>query len=179
MARSRDFPRGGVRSTSHRQTGWTAGPGGTVLTAITASGVGFIGDSLLVDVDGFTLVRTRGLFTFLLTAAAAAGDGYVGAFGIGIASLAAVIAGIGSVPTPLAEQNSENWLYWTVISAHAGVVGGVVDVGPAQSQRIEVDSKAMRKFTEEQAMYAVFEVVEEGAATADMWFDSRMLFKLP
>ena len=57
---------------------------------------------------------------------------------------------------------------------------GAAQDGPdiASSLRLEVDSKAMRKFPVEMALYAVVEIVEVGTATINFHFDSRVLFKL-
>jgi len=124
------------------------------------------------------LVRTRGLLdVFLDGVPTADGDGYFGAFAIGIVTDPAIAIGITAVPTPITEQSWDGWLYHTFISVHTmDVTFG--NMGAAH-HRIEVDSKAMRKFPVEMTMFAVLEVVEIGTATLNAFWDSRVLFKLP
>ncbi len=137
-------------------------------------------------VAGLTIVRIRGMFHWALQSAAAQLDGFQGAFGIGIATAAAINAGIASLPTPITEMGDENWLYHRIIGIHAG---GIINQGVAAdedqvnatwaAERFEVDSKAMRKFDDGMGLYAAFEVVELGTAVGNIFFDSRMLVKLP
>ena len=46
-------------------------------------------------------------------------------------------------------------------------------------QRIIIDTKAMRKFRENDSLYAAIETVETGVATLKIHFDSRVLALLP
>ena len=143
----------------------------------------FVGSALVPTVEGLTIARIRGYFEARLTLATAANDGFSGAFGIGIASAAAVALGVNGLPTPLTEQGAENWLYWqafSVFGAQAYSAGGA----PGMEQhgtyfRTEIDTKAMRKFPSDLALYACAEFVEVGIATMDVWHDSRALVFLP
>jgi len=168
------------RMAARRRTSWELGPGDCVETSVIGTGTVFIGMALTPTIDGLTLARLRGRFSMFLTAASAAGDGFCGAFGIGLATAAAVSAGIGSVPTPITEQAWDGWLFWEPIQLFAGdKTAGDVNWLPAVSQFV-VDTKAMRKLVVEDALYAVLEVeVEEGTATAEVRFDSRTLMMLP
>ena len=178
MARQRGFPL--VRGrTSRRQTSWGFGPGGTAVTAFSAGTTAFVGSSLVPVQEGMTIVRLRGRLSVFLTLATAVGDGFQGAFGIGIAPTVAVASGVGAVPSPITEQDSENWMYWTPISIHGPVVSSTELNSPAMAMDVEVDSKAMRKFTDaEISLYAMIELVEIGTATGQLFFDSRVLLKL-
>jgi len=136
--------------------------------------------------DGVTLIRTRGRLQLYLEAATSGRDGFSGAFGIGVATTAAVVAGAASVPTPITEQDWEGWLFWTAIQLHAGdpITGDAVvdaDLVNVQTavQIVDIDSKAMRKLGEDMTIYGALEVTEVGTATLDWSVDSRMLFKLP
>jgi len=82
------------------------------------------------------------------------------------------------MPTPLAEQDWDGWLYWTPLSIHNAVASGT-EVSRGFSQSVIVDSKAMRKLDEGDVIYATSEVVEVGTATADLFFDCRVLLALP
>ena len=177
MARLRrgSFPARGPR----RLNSWDDGTGGVPAQTITGSTVAFVGNAVSVLTDGTTLVRTRGQLDVILAAASAAGDGYQGAFGIGVTTQAAVAVGITAVPTPITEQTWDGWLYWTPISVHVGEATAGDKNWASGAQRTTVDSKAMRKLKEDQSIFAVWEVTEIGTATATIFWDSRALFKLP
>ncbi len=175
--------KGGFRRSRgpRRRTGWEAGTGGTTVTEFSTLTPAFIGNAVVALLDGLTLLRTRGFLKIVQIAGATANDGMVGAFGIGIATTAAITAGIGSVPTPITEQEWEGWLYWqgfsvSTITATEG--DGVNAV--ARVQEFIIDSKAMRKIDENESLYAAFEVgTEVGAVTIAVTHDCRMLFALP
>jgi hypothetical protein len=103
-----------------------------------------------------------------------AGDGYQGAMGIGLASSAAFTAGIGSLPTPITEAAWDGWLWHRFFSVHGGVADGSTNAG---SYQIEVDSKAMRKVSDEMTIFMAGEFTEIGTALMSVFFDSRMLLK--
>ena len=180
MARlQRGFSPGRGRSL-RRKTAWSVGTGGTTVLTLSSSSTAFVGQSLQPNVEGLTVVRLRGYLRAVLTAVAGANDGFSGAFGIGIASTPAVVAGVGSVPTPITEQDAENWLYWRALSLQS-MTATIADGVNAVSCMLdyEIDSKAMRKFPDETSLYAIIEVIENGTSVMDVWHDSRMLFKLP
>ena len=174
-----------------RKTSWNIGPQSGVDGAsiqIAASQATLLNGGAAVLAEGTTLVRTRGEFTAYLKTVAAGGDGFHGAFGIGVATGAAFTAGVASLPTPLTEETWDGWLYHRYFGIFAG---GPVAAATAQQQldavaptsgalRIEVDSKAMRKLQVDMTIFAVIEVVELGAASQmEFSFNSRMLVKLP
>ena len=177
MAHSRGSSRGRVLQPQRRKTSWEPGPGGTAITALSGTGSQFVGSAVVPIIPGLTAVRLRGRLSWFLKLATAVDDGFQGAFGIGLATLAAVTAGIASVPTPITEIDSDNWMYWTPISGHGPVVSSTALDG-ATHQDIEVDTKAMRKFDDVMSIYAAVEIVEQGTATASLYFDSRMLVML-
>jgi len=103
-----------------------------------------------------------------------------GAVGIGIASLAAVTAGIASVPTPITEQSWEGWLWWSAFGVLATTATEADGVNAFSTvAEFELDSKAMRKFGEDMAFFTAIEVVETGTASISVSHDTRMLFALP
>ena len=179
MAQRRDFHR--VRS-QRRLTVWDAGVGGTGKTSVTSLTPQFMGSALVPLVEGLTIIRLRGELLIQLTLATAAKDGMAGAVGIGIATLAAVTAGIGAVPTPITEQGDENWLWWQAFSVTCPQIGSAASEGLAAGGsvfRAVIDSKAMRKFPIGTSLYAAVEVgTETGAAAIDGFLDTRILLKL-
>ena len=167
-----------VRTTSRRKVGWEQGVGGGAPVSETATVTRFLGSAITPTFgDGLTLVRTRGEFFANLGSGSAASNGFHGAVGIGLATLAAVTAGIGSVPTPITEQGWDGWIWWAPIYVFTGRADEVE--GQIGGVRLTIDTKAMRKFNEEDAFYAAIEVTEVGAATMFTALDCRMLFKLP
>jgi len=175
-------------SVRHRSS-WEVGPetsGGGAPQELTSSVANLAGTAIQATEDGQTLIRTRGELLIYLKAATAAGDGFHGAFGIAKATSAAVLVGATAVPTPITEEAWDGWLYHRYFSIFAG---GPIAIATAAQEtlqnaavtaalRIEVDSKAMRKFDVNEAFYACIEVVEKGTAVADWVFNCRMLFKL-
>ena len=182
MARSRG---GFGRRTAKRLTSWDIGVGDASRTVVGSTTPQFLGSALSPIIPGLTLVRTRGSLLISLATVTTARDGLVGAVGIGIASAAAVAAGITSVPTPFTEQSSENWIWWQAFAVTLPQVGTDAATGlgagtQAATVRVEIDSKAMRKFEIDQSLYAAIEVgTEVGVASADVFLNTRMLFKLP
>ena len=145
-----------------------------------------VGAQLMVP--ALTLIRTRGEVMMRVTTADAEGSGFHGAFGIAIANANAfTVGGIASLLTPLADDDWDGWFfhrYFALFSGGplAGAASQDVDeVNPvAAALRFEVDSKAMRKMTDEEVIYAAIDVVEVGTTVAMGWaFNSRGLFKLP
>jgi len=161
-----------------RESSWGVGPGGTVTTSIANSSSVLVGGGIVPLTDGITLVRTRGELSLYLSSATAALAGFQGAFGIGIVEAPAFSAGIASVPTPISEADSENWLYHTFFSCVAIEPTETFSNSGSAAVRFSVDSRAMRKFDLAKRIYAAIEVVEVGTAVLQVDFDSRMLFKL-
>ena len=176
-----------TKSAPHRSS-WEFGPetsGNGAPQGLTASSSQLAGTNVAAAIDGLTLIRTRGEFMIYLTAATALGDGFHGAFGIGKATQAAVVAGVLSVPNPITEEAWDGWLYHRYFSCMApGPIAVATaaqetlqNAGNIASLRLEVDSKAMRKWDINESMFACIEVIEHGTATAEWLFNSRMLVK--
>ena len=183
--------RSSLPRSSKRKTSWDVGPETGVNGAtqvITASSAVLATTAVAFLFDGDTIVRTRGELNIFLSIAAGQGDGFHGAFGIGVASTAAVTAGIASVPTPLTEEDWNGWIYHRYFGLFAGGPLATATAADQQSQvnstcaaaRIEVDSKAMRKMSDAMSVYAAIEVVELGAVSSmEFAFNCRILTKLP
>ena len=174
----REFSRG--RPPARRRTGWDLGPGQNAVTEITSTSVTILGSGIILLIDGATLVRTRGSFQAYLTAVAGAGQGFHGAIGIGIVNEDAFAVGVSTIMDPITDADFDGWLYHRFFDIHSvtgTLADGVNSVGVETS--FEVDSKAMRKVTDGDVLFAAVEMSEDGTAVADVFFDSRMLFKLP
>jgi len=174
MALSRGFPN---RQSRRRRTEWFQGVGDTGVTTFTGSGVSILGSGIITTFGEETLARTRGLLDVQLTSSTSAGDGYFGAVGIGIGTSAAFAVGAGSLPSPITELGWDGWLWHQFISVHEDSADG--QGGGAAHQRVEVDSKAMRKLNTDETFFAMAEVVEIGTAVMTIFFDTRFLATLP
>jgi len=171
---ARDRSRGFPTRSRRRKTEWFEGVGSQSPLQVSSSSNGFLGAGLITSFGEETMVRHRGLFVANLVSATSAGDGFIGAVGIGIVSSSAFTAGISSVPTPVTEMGWDGWLWHSFFEVHKGSVDGV----GSEHQRIELDSKAMRKLEEAMTVYAAFEVTEIGTAAVDLFLDSRVLSML-
>ena len=170
--------RGSNHRSQRRKTAWDLGPGGTAATAVTDGTAAFLGLGGTPIIPGLTLIRTRGTLQIFQTLATGAGDGFHGAVGIGIVTDKAFAGGIGVVPSPLTDSEDELWLWHTFFDVHSPTATLNTGAGPS-SLRMEVDSKAMRKVAIGEVMFAIVDQVESGTAGMTVFFDSRMLFKLP
>ena len=177
MARPRGFQH---RSRSpRRSTTWGFGPDAVLASSGATPSLLFTTGIALVVQPKATIIRLRGDALVALTAAGSAGDGYTGAFGIGIVSAEAFAAGPASCPGALTDSEDDIWFYHQFFSARsvtATIADGVN--GPSVVQRFEVDSKAMRKLTIDQVVFGSFEAFETGVAVVQFNFDSRMLVKM-
>ena len=113
-------------------------------------------------------------------------SGFFGAFGIGVVTDEAFAAGIGAMPTPITDEGSDIWLYHRYINimassplSGAAALDRTAVTGNTAVLRFEVDSRAMRKLTVEDTIFAAIEVTEIGVCTMQWQFLSRSLFKLP
>ena len=145
--------------------------------SLTGTSVSIIGAGQSVLDDGLTLVRTRGQFEAFLVASTAAGDGFSGAIGIGIVSAPAFAIGVTAVPMPIGEIEWDGWLYHRFFAVHAPGTGTASS--SEVRQRVEIDSKAMRKVGREEVIYAAVEVFITGTASLKVRLFSRVLLKLP
>lgn len=173
MARRNVLTRVGIPRARGRVSSWSTGPGGTTATQISATSAVLVGSGSTPTIP-LTVLRLRGELLIHLDTVGSAGDGYRGAFGVGIASLPAFTAGINSLPTPITEDADENWLYHTYFAV-TSPTATLADQTGSTFFRMTIDSKAMRKADVDKVFYAAIEVVETGAAVMTCSFDSRFL----
>ena len=177
MAHSRRFPRQS-RFPTRRLTSWDSGVSALPLTlGVTANQIWTVGQA--VTVEKTTLIRIRGTFMAFLTAVTAGGDGFDGAFGIGVVSSEAFAAGVASIPSALSDSDRNIWLVHQFINLHqlsgtetdgSNAVGSVV--------RGEIDSKSMRKLVFGDVVFGSLELVEQGTAAGEFFANTRFLAKL-
>ena len=166
------------RAVVRRRTGWDEGPGSQSPAAITTTGQSFLGLVAVSLQDGLTVARIRGLLSFVQTVTTAAGDGFVGAVGIGITTNDATAIGATAVPGPITEMDWDGWLWHQFFDTRENVASGAA-VDGISSLQYAIDSKAMRKLDENMAIFAMIERTEVGTASMSVLLDSRMLLFLP
>jgi len=158
-----------------RQTFWIGG------TEVVTTNAAASGATLLTSLNAaalalrpFTVVRTRGLLAARSDQTGAA-EFYSIAFGLIVVSEEAVAAGVGSVPTPDA-QNSSDWYVYERIANQFGFVSGT-GILLSMTERI-IDSRAMRKVSEGQQLISVQEVSATSGGGVTMSSFARTLIKL-
>jgi len=167
--RSRGFQRTGAR----RRSGWENGP--VIDLQVTSSGQ-VISTGIVALSDGITLVRSRGLITLQLLVATAAAAGFSGAFGLAIVTTDAFDAS--AVPDPVTEAGWDGWVWHSYFHLKAPLAGVVNNAGLLERE-IVIDSKAMRKWRENETLFLASEHTITGTATMSVEADIRFLAKLP
>jgi len=170
-ATQRGFP---ARAT--RLTAWAIGPEGA--TAHSASNAQLMPTGVIPNIEALTIIRIRGTFLFFLTSVSSVSDGFLGAVGIGIVTDEAFTAGIGSMPTPLSDDEDELWMWHSFFHAIA-VSTTNIDRQMTTQIRLPIDSKAMRKFEPGNTLFAAVEVTETGTAVGQAHLLTWTLIKLP
>ena len=176
MAHGRQLSaRGRPSLTVRRQSSWAVGPSGIV--SRTSTGASLFGTGSQAIDNGLTHVRLRGELLGFLTSIAAALDGFDCGFGVCIVSENAFGIGVTAIPNPITDIGWDGWLYHKLF-ALKGAVTGTFDETLSAQVRIEIDSKAMRKFKATDLMVAVVDVTEVGTSQVDFSFQSRALDKI-
>ena len=187
MALPRKFVSGRIRS-QRRKTSWTFGPAtgtdGSIQQISTPGKLGATTAIVSLE-DGQTLVRTRGEVLLTLISAAAVGNGFHGAFGLCVVSSQASSIGETAVPGPITEEDWDGWFYHRYFSLFST---SIIDQSAADADdfmnvvtatlRLELDSKAMRKWEANMNVVAILEVLEVGTAVMNWNLNSRILVKL-
>ncbi len=123
----------------------------------------------------FTIVRTH-LEILQQSDQLAVSEFMAAALGICVVSQSASSAGIGAIPTPLTELDSDLWLVYQPM-LHQFLFASAVGFQAMVGVRYTVDSKAMRKVNNDQDVAVVVEgsVTGEGQSISVI---GRMLIKL-
>ena len=173
-SRSR-FPR---RSAPGRRVSWSPGPSGQT-GSISASSSNLFTVAVAATLDDLTLVRTRGeLLVAMQIVGGAAQEGFTWAFGMCNVTENAAGIGVTAVPDP---QTDVAWDGWFVHEQGSLISQGTAidESSPTLSQRVPIDSKAMRKTHLTDVIVAVLGVTEIGAgSTMFASLTSRILDKL-
>ena len=166
--------RGRFPARSHRLTDWSFGPDNQPATTLSATGSALGANGALVAIGRATLVRFRG-FLSLIQSAGTALDGFTGAVGIGVTTSEAFAVGTSAVRLPETDADWDGWLWHTFFDTR---VPGATAGGEGFVVRMQMDSKAMRKLTQDDVVFGAIEVGEVGTGVLSWQFNSRMLLKL-
>ena len=170
MARARRFAPSGVRGPK-RLTQWV-GPADQGYIAL-PSAAGSVLIANLPFEEPTTIVRTRGVVSVRITAYGLDVDVH-GAFGIGIVSAEALAVGVTAMPTPLRDADWGGWFVWRSFAFHWEFQSAAGE--RMASYEMEIDSKAMRKITPNEALVVV---AESGSSQIIQLYDgTRHLLKL-
>ena len=163
---------------SRRLTAWGIGP--EVVNGFHSATVNSVWTTGVVPgAEGFTIARIRGFIHYQMQSGAAAGDGFFGAAGIGLVTDEAFAIGATAMPDPLSDNDWEGWIWHSFFDVRVAT-GTFADAVNASgvSQRLEIDSKAMRKFPVGWTLFGMTAVTESGAASVEVNGDTRVLIKL-
>ena len=101
------------------------------------------------------------------------------AFGLAIVDAAAFAIGITAIPHPFSDSDWDGWL-WHWQGSLYGPSSTVTNAAGPANVRIPIDSKAMRKWKQFDALVGVAEFgTEVGAAVITAKLNTRILVKLP
>ena len=156
--------RGFQRSSSKRGMTWGRSPADTVVTALGAA-TAVLDSTATPFPQGETITRVRGHIA-IKSDQLAAGENVPGAVGMLLASDQAVAIGVGSIPTPYTDQDSDLWFMHQYFD-YALQFGDATGFSAQGFAIFPFDSKAMRKAEEGQTLCVV---VENGAAAFAMQY---------
>jgi len=180
----RRFVRSGRRSGPRRTTFWestftTAMQSFTNVASTIANVQAVVLETELDNVPNPTLVRVRGqIFTRLGAVAAAQGDAMLIGHALLVVDAKQLAVGTTAVPLPLT-GNSEDFLWYGTQYISQNDSGTILNTN-SNFDRLEVDSKAMRKITVNQVLVLATEcqvLSGTGDEDFDLAFNFRFLFK--
>ena len=180
MALRRGF-QGRIPARSKRIVAWGFGP--DFIQGVVA-GTGKTLWSTAIALTGnprATIVRIRGSLMLRLILATSVGDGFHGAIGLGVTTNEAFTAGAASIPGPVTQADWGGWMwhsFFQVLGIAAQSSGQDTARNITADIRMDIDSKAMRKFEDEQVLFGMVESTEVGVASMSVDADTRVLFKL-
>ena len=153
MARRRQFARGAAAISQRRLTQWFRSADVSVYTSLGGSSA--ILDQQLANItEPVTCVRMRGSIDIISDQEIGIERPF-GAVGACVVSDQALAAGVGSVPTPITDKDSDLWVmhqYFHAPVTHLSSVGYT-----KVNQTFEFDSKAMRKIPADTTLIWVVE----------------------
>ena len=156
---------------------WAGGPRG-VFQNVTAAQVTLFAVGSQANVDDLTLVRIRGELLVQISNASAVNSGFQWAFGMCVVSENAFGIGATAIPAPFTDIAWDGWMVHLQGSNFYDTLDLTANL--ADTVRVVIDSKAMRKTHATDVLCALLETHDEiGTASLDAHLVSRTLSKLP
>ena len=166
-----------IVQSQRRPTSWLGGRSDAYSTvaANTTAPVVLVSESLFQTFPEPTIVRIRGIFSVYLTSSAATTSSVTFTAGLALLTSRALLAA--NVPRPGTEIDYDGWMWWT--AGHFTNHNVTVDYGsPHVAQRIEIDSKAMRKVSNDEALVCVVQTENSvGSESIKVALSARVLVK--
>jgi len=172
VRRGRTFARGRA---PRREFTWFDLPPGQI--ALTAAGGTILYTMTAAELARrpITVVRTH-LQIFLESDQLVADEFQLIAVGAAVVSDQAVAAGVGSIPTPVTDDDSDLWFLHQYFMNTFTFITGAGFQSPGGSQ-MEIDSKAMRKIDDGQQMVFVAELASAVSSGSILTTAGRVLIK--
>jgi len=177
MPRSRSHSAGFARG-PRRTSQWIVGPDAVDMSASASSAQ--LWTAGITTILANTIVRIRGIFQVNLLTASVAGAGFHGAIGIGLGPENGFVAGASSLPQAFLDDDWDGWMFHQFFDVRSvtATIGDGVNAATV-SQKILIDSKAMRKWTpDEMILFGSVQVIESTEATVEFQGSTRVLVKL-
>jgi len=154
--------------------GWSTSLCGLITGLDIGAAAAAIGSVTAISQKDQTILRTRGQVYAQLDSGAV-DERVMVAVGIAVVSDPAALAGVGAIPTPDTE-GSYDWLWHGFLSVSSGAEGAVVN--DSQHDRLEIDSKAMRKIGSSDTLVFAAEICAtvDQTGTVDLMYATRILF---
>ena len=176
LQRGDRFPRARPR---RRVNKWALGPNAIGQTVTAVGDIGWTNFVSPIGQTEFTLVRTRGEVELVLSAITAGTAGFTGAMAIGIATVDAIGVGVTALPSPASDADFDGWLWHSFFNIHS-CTAAIADGSNQLVWKKEIDSKAMRKVSDQYGIFGIMEVsAEVGTVSGFLNADTRILTKLP
>ena len=161
---------------SKRQTAWDICSAPTGFSALAAGAKAiavFAPAAVLQEMAPATVVRTRGVLA-IQTDNTGAAEEQIGALGFGFVNEVAAQLGVTGLPGPATDCAWGGWFVHQFFIQSFLFISGV-GVDPARATQYPIDSKAMRKFENDEAMLAAVE--NFGTTGLEFALSFRMLIK--
>ena len=149
---------------------WIRSDTASAITALPAASL--IIDTFITGDNPATVMRCRGMLT-VQTDQIAASEAPFGAYGACIVSDQALAVGASAVPAPFIDADSDLWFLHGYFAAP--VIFGDATGTHNLSQTVEFDSKAMRKFSEDESLIFVIENASAASGMSYIWNKATLI----
>ncbi len=136
----------------------------------------------IIPINSQTVLRCRGFVSAQFDATVQVGDIMLLTFGICVVSQDAQAVGATAMPDPFDDASWPGWLWFQLGALHTpikAITTGAGDPNFPFWQRVDIDTKSMRKLRQNEVLFMNVQVGETAAATMDIRGATRVLAMLP